>query len=197
MPTVDGDVLITLSRVSHPLTGRGVARLVRERSVAGVAEALDRLVRQGLVTRVEIPPAMVHTLNRDHLAAPAIEILAEMRTALLDRLKRAVSGWEIAPVHVSMFGSAARGDGSSDSDIDLLVVRPGGIDSEDAVWAEQVGALRKLVSDATGNRASIFELVATEIEQMIDDAPPIVGELRRDAIDLAGTPLRELMGEPR
>lgn len=196
MPTVEGDVLITLSRISHPLTGRGVARLVPERSVAGVAEALDRLVHQGLVRRMEVPPAMVHTLNRDHLAAPAIEVLAEMRTSLFDRLKGTVGDWEIAPVHVSMFGSAARGDGSSDSDIDLFVVRPLGIHSEDPVWNEQLASLAKLVFDWTGNRASIVDFAASEIQEMLEEAPPILQGLRRDAIDLTGMSLRELLKEP-
>lgn len=196
-PTVDGDVLVALARVSHPLTGRGIARLVPHRSVAGVAEALERLTRQGLVRRFEVPPALAHTLNRDHLAAPAVEIIAELRIKLLDRLVDHLSGWEIAPVHASMFGSAARGDGDTESDLDLLVVHPSAIDSEGPVWDAQLAGLSELVFDSTGNRASIVDLAESELEEMLKLKQPIVDELRQDAIDLIGVPLRELLGEAR
>jgi predicted nucleotidyltransferase len=196
-PTVDGDVLVVLARVSHPLTGRGVARLVPDRSVAGVAEALERLTRQGLVQRVEVPPALAHTLNRAHLAAPAVEILADMRVQLLERLKRGLSTWRIAPVHASMFGSAARGDGDADSDIDLFIVRPGNMDSEDPVWSEQLAELSKLVVDSTGNRVSIIDLAQAEVGEMLELKRPILEELRADAIDLAGVPIRQLLRDAR
>jgi predicted nucleotidyltransferase len=193
--TVDGDVLVVLARISHPLTGRGIARLVPHRSVAGVADALERLTRQGLVRRFEVPPALAHTLNRDHLAAPAVEILAEMRVKLLDLLAEDLAEWQTAPVHASMFGSAARGDGDAESDIDLLIVRPSDVDPDEPAWDTQLAGLSELVFDSTGNRASIVDLGESELEEMLTLKQPIVDELRRDAIDLAGMPLRELLRE--
>lgn len=192
-PTVDGDVLVTLARVSHPLTGRGIARLIPHRSVAGVAEALERLTRQGLVRRFEVPPALAHTLNRDHLAAPAVEIIAEIRIELLDRLTKNLSGWQVAPVHASMFGSAARGDGGTESDIDLLIVHPSDVDQKRRVWDAQLAEFSRLVFDSTGNRASIVDLAEPDLEKMLEFKQPIIDELRRDAIDLAGVPLREML----
>jgi predicted nucleotidyltransferase len=35
-------------------------------------------------------------------------------------------------MHASLFGSAARGDGVPESDIDLLIIRPERVDAEDA-----------------------------------------------------------------
>ena len=53
----------------------------------------------------------LYTLNRQHLAAPAIELLADLRAEFQRRLRDEVAGWQVAPIHLSIFGSAARGAG--------------------------------------------------------------------------------------
>src|ERR1700674_1557581 len=118
-PTLDGDVLRVLARTTGVLTGREVAALTGRRSHSGVLDALNRLTEHGLVNRVELNRAYLFTLNREHLAAAAVELLMDMRGELLRRIRGAVDSWEIAPANVSMFGSAARGDGGTASDIDL------------------------------------------------------------------------------
>jgi hypothetical protein len=138
---------------------------------------------------------LAHTLNRDHLAAPAVEIIAEIRIELLGRLIENLSGWQIAPVHASMFGSAARGDGDTESDIDLLIVRSSDVDPEEPAWDTQLAGLSELVFDSTGNRAGIVDLTELELGEMSKLKQPIIDELRRDAIDLVGVPLRELLRE--
>ncbi|MHB1475788.1 MAG: nucleotidyltransferase domain-containing protein [Dermatophilaceae bacterium] len=65
-----------------------------------------------------------YTLNRSHLAAPAVLALANLRQELLDRIRTEVSTWAVESEATWMFGSAARGDADADSDIDLLFVRP-------------------------------------------------------------------------
>jgi hypothetical protein len=192
-PTVEGDVLVVLAGTTHPLTGRQVARLARRGSVAGVAKALDRLGEQGLVTRLEAPPASLYTLNRQHVAAPVAAALASLRSVFLSRLREAFSTWTAQPVHASLFGSAARADGAPDSDVDLFVVRPAALDGEDPTWSDQLADLSDLVFASTGNRAGIVDFAEQDIEQMLDESPPILDELRRDAIDLAGISLRELL----
>jgi predicted nucleotidyltransferase len=196
-PTIEGDVLVVLAGTTHPLTGRQVARLARRGSVAGVAKALDRLGDQGLVTRLEAPPAALYTLNRQHVAAPVADALAGLRSAFLSRLRDAFSTWKLQPVHASLFGSAARGDGAPDSDVDLFVVRPAAIDGENLTWSDQLADLSDLVFVSTGNRAGVIDFAERDIEQMLDENPPILDELRRDVIDLAGISLRELLGRAR
>jgi len=193
-PTVEGDVLVVLAGTTQPLTGRRIARLARRGSVAAVANALSRLVSQGLVLRQEAPPASLYSLNRQHVATSAVEALALIRTKLLDRLRHAFSTWSIPPVHASLFGSAARQDGDVDSDIDIFVVRPAGVDAEDAIWGEQLQDIGDAVLAWTGNHAGIIDFAEQDIGQMRDENPPVLGDLRRDGIDLAGTPLHELLG---
>lgn len=193
-PTVEGDVLVVLAGTTQPLTGRRVARLAQRGSVAAVSKALDRLVRQGLVLRQEAPPAALYTLNRQHVAASAVETLALIRTELLDRLRQAFSTWSIPPVHASMFGSAARQDGGPDSDIDIFVVRPAGVDAEDATWTEQLRALSDAILAWTGNHASVIDFAEQDVGRMRRENPPVLQSLRRDGIDLAETPLHALLG---
>ena len=72
-PGVEGEALVVLAGTTAPLTGRQITRLVKRGTSPSVSAALDRLVEQGVVHRQEAGRAYLHTLNRDHIAAP-IEI---------------------------------------------------------------------------------------------------------------------------
>jgi predicted nucleotidyltransferase len=192
-PTLDGEALRVLAGTKYPLTGREIARLAGHGSQRGIAAALDRLVEQGLVLRREAGAAALYTLNRSHLAAPAAETLAEMRSELHRRLRAAIAAWDTQPVHASMFGSAARGDGDTSSDIDLFIVRPVATDEEDSTWRKQLSMLAEDVHAWTGNRASTIEIGEEEIDQLRHSQPPILASLRADAISLAGIPADRLL----
>lgn len=189
---VDADVLVVLAGSTKPRSGRELARHAG-RSNTGVQHALDRLVDHGLVTRQEVGRTFLYSLNRDHLLAPAVEQMAGARAELVRRLKDAIGDWEKPPVHASLFGSAARGDGDARSDIDLLIVRPAVIDSGAADWRGQVDGLADLVHRWTGNHAGIAEVSEDELPRLCKDRPPVVEEVRKDAIDLAGEPTRKLL----
>lgn len=196
-PTLGTAVLMVLARTTLPLTGREIARLTGRSSHSGVLDVLNRLATQGVVDRREAGRAWLYTLNREHLAAPAVELLASMRSALIARIKTTVDAWQIAPVHLSLFGSAARGDGDADSDIDLFLVRPRGVDEDDVAWLEQRDALATSVRRWTGNRAGLVEVGEAELRCLREQAPPIVAELRADAIVLHGPQVAELLGAQR
>lgn len=192
-PTVEGDVLVALAGTTRQLTGRQVAQLVRRGSQKAVSVALDRLVEQGVVLREEAGRAYLHVLNRDHIAAPVVELLAAMRGELLRRLREHLAGWSVVPSHASLFGSAARGDGDTQSDIDLLIVRPEGVNDDDHTWRSQLDELAQAVRVWTGNHAGIVELSKAEFRELPARRPPILADLRADGIDLAGTPLRKAL----
>lgn len=196
-PTLDGAVLTVLARTNRPLTGREVARLLERRSHGGVLDALNRLSKQGIVDRQEAGRALLYTLNRDHLAAPVVERLADLRLELLRRFGEAIAAWEIAPVHASLFGSFARGDGDAESDIDVFIVRPDRVGEDDPIWREQLDSLSSHAFRWTGNRVSIAEVAAKEIRRLKRDSPPIVGELRSDAIVIAGPEVSAVLGARR
>lgn len=193
VPTLDGDVLMVLAGTTRPLTGREVARLARRGSQRGVASVLARLVEQGLVRRQEAGRALLYTLNRDHLAAPAVDVLASLRSELLTRLERSLGTWQVPAVHASLFGSAARGDGDTSSDIDLFLVRPADVDPDDPRWREQVDAIAEDVHRWTGNRAGIAEVSAEAIEGLRESQPRVADELRTDAVRLIGPDVASLL----
>jgi len=194
-PTLDPGVLSVLAGTNRPLTGREIARLLGRPSHSGVGAALDRLFVQGLVDREEAGRAFLFTLNREHLAAPAAELLAGLREELLRRIRNAVDAWAVKPSHLSLFGSAARGDGGADSDIDLFVVRPETVERQDDVWRVQVDIFAIQIERWTGNPVRIAEMGEGEVAQLRKDRPAIVDELRSDAITLAGLDVSTLLEE--
>lgn len=191
---IDTEVLLVLAGTERALTGREVARLVRTGSQPTVNAALRRLADDGLVQVEEAGNAFLYTLNREHLGAPAVELLLGIRMELERRLRAEIDQWGVAPTHVSIFGSAARGDGDTRSDIDIFVVRPPSVAEDDPGWGQQLERLADRIHDWTGNHAAISEVSAADVRRLRRERPPVVDELRRDAITLAGPTPTELLG---
>lgn len=189
---LDSAVLHVLTGTTGGLTGRRVAQLAREGSQQGIGKALGRLVDEGIVEQEEVGSAIRYQLNRDHLAAAPVEQLMSLRRNLFSRLGEAIARWEIPPVHSSVFGSTARGDGNTDSDIDLFVVRPAEVDGEDSVWLDQVDQLRETVRGWTGNRASISDVWERDLPALLERRPPVVDGLEADSVRLTGPYVTEL-----
>ncbi len=191
-PTVDSAVLSVLTGSTKPRTGREVARLA-QRSATATRLVLERLVQHGLVLRTEAGRSHVYTLNWDHLAAEPVAELANLRLGLFQRLRETIELWHPRPLHVSVFGSAARGDGGPDSDIDLFLVRPADVEEDDGEWRGQLEALADQVFHWTGNHAGMAEVGEEGLDRLRRDQPAIVTSLRADAVDICGSPVRELL----
>lgn len=191
-PTLDGDVLRVLAGTELGLTGREVAAMAGKPSHKGVLNSLHRLTAHGLVKRVPLNRAYLFTLNRDHIAADAVTLLMGLRTKLFALIEEAIGSWGISPVHASVFGSTARGDGGLDSDIDVLIVRPPGV-AGDERWEAQVDALREQIEAWTGNQANIVERSEIQLAELIEEQRPVVAELRSDAILVAGRDVASLL----
>jgi predicted transcriptional regulator len=182
----DGRVLSVLARTTRPLGGREVARLAGV-SQNGAWRALRRLVEQGVV--IEQPAggrSLLYTLNRDHLAADAIVTLTRLRSILIERIKEDLAGWQVQPIHASIFGSAARGDGDSESDVDILVVRPKHVEEEDERWRSQIDSLAGAIHSWTGNHAGIAEISERDLPRLRRERPPVVKSVEADGITLTG-----------
>ena len=182
----DGQVLSVLAGTTKPLGGREVARL------AGVSQnggwrALRRLVDQGVVIKQPAGGrAMLYTLNRDHLAAEPIITLTRLRSILIERLKEHLAAWEVHPIHASMFGSAARGDGGTESDIDILVIRPREVEEEHDLWRSQIDSLASAIHSWTGNHAGIAEIAERDLARLRRERPPVIKDVEADGITLIG-----------
>ena len=89
-----------------------------------------------------------------------------------------------------MFGSVARGEAGIDSDLDIFLLRPTGIDEDDPIWRDQVTALEQASSAWTGNDARSLEYSQSELPRLQREEP-VIAEIAADGIVLAGN-LRDL-----
>lgn len=187
-----GRALGVLAGTTRPLSGREVAALSHASS-STTWRVLQRLADHGLVRVQEAGSgaALLYSLNRNHLAAEPAIALFELRQRLFERLRRELSTWSALPVHASVFGSVARGDGSIRSDIDIFIVGPAPDDDETA-WPVQLDRLSGLVFDWTGNRAGISDVSVAQLQRLLDERPLVVRELERDAVVVAGVQLDQL-----
>lgn len=189
-PTLDGDVLAVLARGDKAFSNGEIASAIPDVSREGVRKALRRLVEQGIVDSTRTGNALMYRLNRDHLAAPAVEALASLRQQLIERLRETVGDWTIAPVAAALFGSAGRGDGAASSDLDILVIRPKNVDVEAGKWREQLESLERVATRWTGNDARVLEYGDDDLAGRYRQEPVVVTALQ-EGIELAGS-LRSL-----
>jgi predicted nucleotidyltransferase len=192
-PTLDAAVLHALAATTARASGAQVHRMAGTGSPDGVRRVLTRLAAQGIVLAEEHPNATFYLLNRDHVAADAIVALTRVRTTIIDRITDALSTWSPAPVHASLFGSFARGEATTTSDIDILVVvGPAGAADQNA-RAAQIDQLSADVLRWTGNRGQIVDATPDILAAMIAAEDPLLTSWRADHIHLMGTRLLDLL----
>jgi len=188
VPSAHGPVLAVLASTSTPLTGRAIAELTRPRvSQPRVARILADLTEAGLVDRIQAGSASLFTLNREHLAARAVEDLATLRTRLWTRIAEHSAGWTHPPEAIVVYGSTARGDGDTTSDVDLLVVRPTVVDEDDPDWQRDLTALGFAVPRWTGNPCEILDRSREELRAMASAGERLLSEIRRDGRAIVGS----------
>lgn len=183
VPSLDGAVLEVLARAGKPVTGRQVQRLSRRGSVPGISTVLDRLTETGLVSAERAGSAILYAANRDHLAWPAVESLVGIRSSLLQRVGDLLEGWQRPPRQATLFGSAARGDGDTSSDIDILIVHEDDGPPSDA----EVEGLKDAVQRWTGNHAQPVVVSESTWRKMASNEDPLVANVIRDGVELLRT----------
>ncbi len=184
-PTLDGDVLTVLARGDVEFSGRELARRVARGSAEGVRRAADRLADEGVLSRRAVGGAHLYSLNRRHIAARWIEGLATLPEQLIERMRALVAAWREPAAMVFMFGSAARGEATADSDLDLLVIRRADCDADSESWRAQLLELQLTATAMSGNDTRILEAGEDELGPGPLDA--VLQEVVRDGIELLGS----------
>lgn len=198
MPSVHGAVLRALAHTDRPISGRALAELVGDQAgYRRVSQVLGQLVEAGVVLRESQPPAYLYRLNREHVAAEAIAILADLRARLMHRISNTVNSWKVQPVALWLFGSGARGDGNIDSDLDILVVRPDTVGDADPGWRHQLENLAANATAWSGNDCQLLEYSQRELAALVTRGERLVTELRAEAIVLAGKSPQEILRKKR
>lgn len=183
-PTLDGDVLAVLANHDGGFTTGQLHRVLARHSEEGIRKALRRLAKQGVVLADRVGHAFTYRLNPDHLAAQPIISLARLQTTFLNRLQERLASWEVPPIYAAVFGSAARGSMTVDSDVDLLLVRPDHVDDE--LWETQVNDLVTDVTRWVGNDTRPLEFTAAEVAAR-GRLEPVLHDVVRDGLTVAGS----------
>jgi predicted nucleotidyltransferase len=187
-PTVSADVLTVLAKAEIGFTPPEIHRLVGDHSINGVRKALEGLTLQGIVTSARVGQAVRYELNRDHITAPYIIALAQVRDELLRRLTERIESWTIPCRYAALFGSAARNDMRLDSDIDLFIVRATTVEADDIVWEAQVEDLESSTARATGNDVRTLHYSEEELQAGLRAGDRVLADIRRDGVRLTGPP---------
>jgi len=179
-PSVRGALLQALARLEQPVTRRRLA------AAAGVAPGnasavIEELIQAGLVSETVAGRSSMVVLNRDHLAAGPVLALAGLRGELIRRLRERLSAWpELNGAW--LFGSVARGDADSDSDVDLLIVAD---DLQSIDLHERLSRLEADVRSWTGNDLQLVEHSPSSWRKLVRAKNPLVEQIRLDGIALA------------
>lgn len=183
-PTLDGDVLAVLARQEATFTTGQLHRVLTRHSEEGIRKVLRRLTEQGVVLSDRVGNAFTYRLNREHLAAKHIIGLAQLQETFLKCLEDRLESWEVPPVYAAVFGSAARGSMSIESDLDLLLIRPD--DADDDLWETQVNDLVAHVTRWIGNDTRPLEFTAAELTDR-GGAETVLRAVLNEGLTVVGT----------
>ncbi|MCP4965850.1 MAG: nucleotidyltransferase domain-containing protein [bacterium] len=180
VPSLAGRVLEVLAHTTRPLSGREVMRLIHRRaSQQGVQNVLDELTAHGLVTQATAGTAVLNTMNRDHILAPFILQIVELRSELLRRLADIVAEEAPAVRRAILFGSLARGDADEESDIDIALVW-----DDDALQSERDEDIAPRVYQLTGNECRLLHYTTSEFNRLPESSPSLFANIDAEGINL-------------
>ncbi|MDJ0953294.1 MAG: nucleotidyltransferase domain-containing protein [Acidimicrobiia bacterium] len=183
IPSLAGRVLEVLAGTTKPLSGREVMRLAHRRvSQQGVQNALDELAAHGLVTQVTAGNAVLNTLNREHILAPFVLQIVDLRRQLLDAMGAIIV--EEAPTvrQAILFGSLATNSANEESDIDIVLVW-----SDDASSREREQDIAPRINRLTGNECNLLHYTTSEFERLAETSPSLFASIEAERIDLVAT----------
>lgn len=173
-------LLATIVQLEAPMTVRALARH------AGVAPqtaltVINDLADAGIVSAEAAGRAQMVSLNREHLLAEPLIALNRTRARLIDKLGKELASWT-GLAGAWLFGSAARGTGDRQSDIDVLLVAEEG--TQTTQWSESTARLVDQVLTWTGNQAQLIEHSRSSFAELVRDKNRLVTAIREEGIAL-------------
>lgn len=175
---IDSCVLTVITGADAVFTPQRVHQLLPSGgSLSAVRHSLSRLASMGIITEHSIGRSLGYSLNKEHLLAPAIHAIRAARHELLERIRTRVTAWD-TDVTCILFGSAARNEMNTESDIDLLFLVHRPSDALDS-------AISELCDDIftwCGNSANALVLMRDDVD---DEA--LIREILDEGIALTGS----------
>jgi predicted nucleotidyltransferase len=191
IPGAQGRVLAVLVDTTAELNLRTIARLA-DISLAQASRVLPKLVDLGLVERREVPPSSQFRLVRSNVAARAVIELGRSSNLVLERIGSGAAALPAPPTSVVVFGSFARGEAVSYSDLDVVIVRPDEVGEDDENWANSIESWRNETRAIAGNPVEVVEVSHHDIQAKLASKQQLWRDVRRDGIVVYGLSLREL-----
>ncbi|MFZ1409875.1 MAG: DUF294 nucleotidyltransferase-like domain-containing protein [Micropruina sp.] len=140
------------------------------------------------------PLAIIYRANREHVLWPVVELALAARSRAFDSIRSFCE--EALPAEldltVAVYGSVARCESTLESDLDLFLVYPDGIDEDArADFSYQIASHAQRV---TGNEAQVYSVERAELAHRIAEDDSLVANVLADGILLFGPPLRPVAG---
>lgn len=193
VPGAQGRVLAVLAETTAELNLRTISQLSGV-SQAQVSRVLPGLVALGVVERHEVPPSSLFRLVPEHIVARAILTLARSTDVVIDELRRMARSLPVQPASIIVFGSFVRREAGTDSDIDVVVVRPGDVDEDDDLWASSIEQWRTEGRRLTGNPVEVLEVSPDEAATRLAGQSQLWREIRGNGRIIHGLGIEELKG---
>jgi len=180
---VPARILTVLDQTHTSMSIRQIAR-TSGTSLARAQYWLNHWAERGVVDQQVAGRAVMCSLNRQHLMTESLVTLARANLAMRDRIADEVRAWGLVPVSVTAFGSFARGDGGTESDIDLLVIHVNDASSER--WQDQLTEAAERLQRILGNPVQWVDFHRDRWLEMRATPEPLVAEVERDAVHIFG-----------
>lgn len=179
----EGRILYRLSVLGDGTTGRRLHLLAGVASLRTTQTILERFTRIGLVNMRPVGSSNEYSLNRGHvLWEPILRVLespAIVETHIAQILSTVFGEHLIA---AALYGSFARGEAETGSDIDILIVHA---DDDPAIGlADLIDDANERIRVLTGNDAQLLPVSRSELRNLVTHADPLVDSLRADARSL-------------
>jgi predicted nucleotidyltransferase len=187
IPGAQGKLLAVFAETTNVLSVRTAARLSGV-SLAQTSRILPELATLGILDRTDVPPSTVYRLVEDNVASRAIRLLARSRDLVLAELGESAKSMAIPPISIVVFGSFARGKAGPESDVDVVMVHPSGVQSTPA-WSEGVEEWRHAARRLTGNEVEVVEVDERDIGIRLRSRRPVWLDIRQDGIVIFGKTL--------
>jgi predicted nucleotidyltransferase len=194
IPGATGRLLAALARVEAEVPVSILA------SIAGVGRTrasgiIGELSDLGIVERREVGRTVMVSLARHSVAGELIDRLAHLHAEVIARLRAIASELEPAPETLLVFGSFARGEAGSYSDLDVLAVRSSEADPDK--WAAALSVFAEQARDLAGSPVQVLDYDLDDLRRKAGPRARVGREfwsaVRRDAIVLTGSQLDVLI----
>jgi DNA-binding transcriptional ArsR family regulator len=173
--------LLTRTRSAH--TGRELARLIGQ-SHNSTRFALEELERNGLIVKLQAGRSNLYSLDEDNILIREILLPAfKLEERLLDEVAMILSreiGNEL--LDIILFGSIAKAEESSHSDMDLVLVFKDGVNPKDV--EDTVAEASLLIAKMFGNQVSPVLITKAEFERKKKARQGLWKEISKTGISL-------------